>query len=85
MNNVELVHARVQRGMMNELVRLRSWLSSADNHEAAELLNGKEGDAVLARMVEFLMAELGHKSPKPATDPQSTIRRLARGAMGLST
>lgn len=82
LRNVEIVRDRIVRGMHRELSSLRSWLSGTDNHEAVELLRGEEGDARLARVVDKVLAELGHETDVESDRPQSQTRRKVRGAMG---
>lgn len=64
MKSVELVRARLVRGLGDELRRVRIWLSSLDGGaESADRLRERDGDELLADLVETTMEHLGHATP----------------------
>ena len=76
MKNVELIRARIVRGMQGELVRIRSFLSSLDgNQEEVELLRGEQGTAILAVIADTVMRELGHTTELEPEDGHSKTAR----------
>lgn len=90
MKNVQLIRQHVAGYMM----RLRSFVSMTDgNVEVVDRLRGKEGDERLARIVAFILGELGHDegefnhrgeaaSPDaPASNSRRAIAKV-RGAKG---
>lgn len=79
MKNVELIRARIVRGMQGELVRLRSFMSSLDgNQEEVELLRGEQGTAILAVVADTMMRELGHTTELSPDHADSQVRDLLR-------
>jgi len=80
MKHVDIIRQRILRGMASELIRLRTFVSMTDgNTEVVARLEGKEGNDLLARVTENLLAELGHVTQVTADDPASLSRRRGRG------
>lgn len=76
MKNVELIRARICRGMQNELIRLRGYISSVGgNEDIVPVLEGESGKAVLAVVTDCIMRELGHGTDLEADDAHSKARR----------
>lgn len=75
-------------GFANELIRIRSYLSlTAGNAEAIELLIGKDGSTLLARLIDTTITHLGHDESRKAfrgpvasdpTQPNSHSMRAAK-------
>lgn len=75
MKNVELIRARVIRGVHGELIRLRSFISSLGGNEGeVELLHGDSGLAIVAVVADTVMRELGHTTALEPDHPDSQIR-----------
>ena len=72
MNNVEMLRQRTLRAVMS-IGQYASMLPGGA--ETADLLRGTEGAERLARIVDTIMAELGHPPPK-SQDSNSTTRRV---------
>lgn len=75
MKNVELIRARVVRGMQSELIRLRGFISGlGGNEDEVELLRGDQGLAIVAVVADTVMRELGHTTELEPDHPDSQIR-----------
>lgn len=79
MKHVELIRKRIIRGQQVELQRLRSFVSTTDgNTEVLERLQGDEGALTLARICEFILAELGHATAVETDDTEKTHSKTRR-------
>lgn len=87
LKQVELVRRRVASGVGNEIVRLRSWISSIDgNADAVETLRGDNAEQLLGTLIETIMVHLGHGAEVNRLNDghsgrQSKALRAARGAV----
>jgi hypothetical protein len=80
MKNIELIRQRVAAIQQREFVRLRAWLSMmGENNEVIARMEGRDGEHRLARIVECVMAELGHQTKVPADRRGSRARRAVSG------
>lgn len=60
MKQIELVRQRAAKGMQSEILRFRVWMSGVDgNAEQVERLREKQGEMLLAMLVEAIMIHLG--------------------------
>lgn len=83
MKHVELIRARILRGLVSEFVRLRVFISATEgNQEATDLLRGEKGDLLLAKTTDFIMRELGHAVETPVADKNSVVRRAVKRVRG---
>lgn len=89
LKNVEMIRQRVVRGVSNELVRVRSWISSlpeAEHARVVDLLRGEDGERLVADITELVMTHLGHvdavtRMQDGANGRASQSRRAARGSI----
>jgi hypothetical protein len=74
-NNVPLIRNHV----ISYLIRLRSFVSCIDgNIDVVDRLRGPDGDARVARIVSFILKELGHgDETKPSVESENTQVRKA--------
>lgn len=66
----------IRRHIDNYLLRLRSFASMVPNNTGVvDLLRGDDGERRRARIINFIMSELGHETYTPVEDPNSRVRR----------
>jgi hypothetical protein len=77
MKQVELVRKHITMSML----RLRSYVSCIDgNVEVVDRLKGEEGEKRLARIIAFILSELGHETDTPVEAAASHVRRTLKKA-----
>lgn len=78
MNQIELIRDRIARGQQRELVALRQFISmTPGNNDVVDRLRDKGVGVLLAKVVDLIMAELGHATKTPPSDSNSVARRAA--------
>lgn len=83
MKQVEIIRQRIVRGQVQELRRLRSFISTTEgNLGVLQKLEGEEGMRLLAEVTEFIMVKLGHATELTAGSVFSKSRRTAVRAIG---
>lgn len=83
LQHVETIRTRILRGQQGELVRLRSYVSIlGGNQDAVDRLKGREGDLLLARVVDMILRELGHCEALPVEHDGNKTRRAATQSAG---
>lgn len=83
LQQVELVRGRLIRGITNELIRFRSWLSAIEgNAEFVDRLRGQPGDELAADIVELMLQHLGHVTEVPSNSPASQTRKAITAGRG---
>lgn len=87
MKKVELIRERIVRGQSSELLRLRSFISMADNSnlEAIAALDPEPMRELVAEITELVMARLGHVNVVLVDDPKerSKARRAVAKTLGV--
>lgn len=79
MNRPDLVRAHIVRSMQS----LKSYISCIPGNEAhVERLRGEEGEKRLARIIGFVMSELGNETEAPVESPTSQVRRAVNRVRG---
>lgn len=83
MNQVELIRARAVRGFEAELLRFKSFVSMTEgNAPAVDALKGEEGrpvnEKLTAKLVDVVLAHIGHTAKRGADDPESQTRRVVK-------
>lgn len=85
MKNVEMIRKYIAQGQAREWQRLRVYISmlGGENTEVLDRMREREGEIRLARIVETVMAELGHQTAVTADDSRTRdVRSKARRAVG---
>jgi hypothetical protein len=78
MKQVELIRARILRGMQGEVQRVRLYVGCLDgNTELVDRLHGQEFADAVAKLTECLMEHLGHQTELKGGVTESKVRRLA--------
>lgn len=78
MKQVELIRARVVRGMQSELTRIRTFVACTDgNDEVIERLSNQGFADAIARLTEALMEHMGHETELSGDGARSQARKLA--------
>jgi hypothetical protein len=76
----------IRRHIATSMLRLKSYMSCIPgNEEAVERLRGTEGEKRLARIVGYVMQELGDEvadNAAPVESSQSQVRRSVKKASG---
>jgi hypothetical protein len=73
----------VRHHIVSYLVRLRTYVSMLpDNLDATDRLRGPSGEERCARIVGFILKELGHESESPVEAPASQVRRAVNRVRG---
>lgn len=74
----------VRRHIAGSMLRLRSYISCLPgNEDAVNRLRGKEGEERIARIVGFIMQELGHEpTDTPVENASSHVRRAVQAIVG---
>lgn len=81
---VEVIRGRVLRMMARDLASLRSFISTIDGNEhVVEMLRGKNGEGILARVADFVMQEIGDTSGASKTNALGVNRYTAGKAKGM--
>jgi hypothetical protein len=79
MKNVKNIRQR----LTIDLVRLRSYISMTEgNVEVVDRLRGEEGEKRMARIITFILSELGHESDTPVETKSSQLRRTISRVRG---
>lgn len=76
--NAQMIRDRFARSMTRSIMECRIWLSATEgNQVAVDLLRGEEGAVAAAKLVETLMAHIGHETAVTADskDARSKARR----------
>lgn len=87
MKNVELIRERVVRGQSSEIMRLRSFISMADNTnvEAIAALDGESARALLSEITELILARLGHVTVVVGKEPHAASKAARAAARFLKS
>jgi hypothetical protein len=79
MKNITLIRARIT----NDMLRLRSYISMTDGNVAVvDRLRGEEGEERIARIIAFILIELGHETDTPVEKKSSQLRRTLSRVRG---
>lgn len=72
----------IRKRLTHDLLRLRSFLSCIPgNEESVERLRGKEGEERAARIVDYIMQELGDDQTRtPVENSASQVRRAVKSS-----
>lgn len=74
---------QIRQHITNYVLKLRSYVSMTEgNSEVVERLRGEEGEKRIARIVGFVLKELGHEANTPVEAPASHIRRAISRVRG---
>lgn len=79
MKQVELIRARVVRGMQSEITRIRTFVACTDgNDEVIERLSNQGFADAIALLSEALMEHMGHETDLKGVGKSSRVEKLAR-------
>lgn len=83
--NAQMIRERFARSMTRSVMECRIWLSATEgNQVAVDLLRGEEGAVATAKLVETLMAHIGHATAVTADSKaaRSQARRVVSRLVG---
>lgn len=84
LKHVELIRARVARGLEMSLISIKGFVSTTDgNNKALERLSGETSqinEKLLAMMIDMVMEQMGHKTAQAADKAGSRSRRVVNGS-----
>ena len=82
MKHVDMIRGYANNRMFELLCRLRGYIANlGDNQEQVDMLSGASGDAILARMTDATMLELGVVTEESAASNNNPSRRRSSGKM----